>query len=455
MVEPPQTAGLYPGAPCPFIPNAGHERMYAPAMATPTYDPERHILLRDQAHKRRIHEDAEFAEFLRRLETAAYLPDDPDARITAFDVMVPEWPPAPRSPLAIIFGGDDPFADKPWRGRQPAVERDWWTDRETFRIARDMVSPERDFDPDRLAYQWQVPMFDPARHIVMRRWCNENGVDLVAFLRGGAESVGLRLFETTNPHIREERKRNRGYSPTRRCFDHADLPLARRAAGLDASTPAPAPEPEVDDVVWVIGQLDRDDRSLWTRRGPPRVRAIEALLGRQITATQRDAAWKIARQAPAPAPAPEPDEGSDSAAADGVREISPDDAVAALRATLGRDFRLFGGQTADRRILAMSRKALKEWLAEDPTSSAVYVHEKRGRNYDCDDFAMALKVALAQSNGLNGCAIVWGDGHAWCAFFVHTDAGAVQAVMVEPQTDVWVTECRGSYAVEQRCEVYL
>lgn len=423
-------------------------------MSPRSYDPERHILLRDQAHQRRIHEEGEFAEYLRRVAEPSDDLQVPGSRMTIFDVVVPDWPPAPRSPLQIIFGGDDPFADKPWRGVQPAVERDWWTDRATFRIARRMVPPERDFDPERLAYQWQVPIFDPARHVLMRRWCADNGVDLVAFLREGVDRSGLRLFETTNPHVREERAKGGGYSPTRRCFDRADFPIARRAAGLDASAsePEPAPEPGFDDIVQAIGRLDPDDRSLWTRRGPPRVDALVALLGRRITAAQRTAAWKAAKSRPAPAPQPAPEPAPD---VDGVREISADEAVAAIRDALGRDFRLFGEQTADRRILAMRREALQKWLATDPTSSAVYVHEKRGRNYDCDDFAMELKAALARTAGLNGCAIVWGDGHAWNAFLVHDGAGAVEAVMVEPQTDALVSECCGAFAVERRCEVYL
>ena len=423
-------------------------------MSPPSYDPKRHILLRDQAHQRRIHTDAEFAEYLRRVAEPCDDLQEPGSRMTVFDVVVPDWPLAPRSPLAIIFGGDDPFVDKPWRGVQPAVERDWWTDRATMRIARRMVPNDRNFDPERLSYQWQVPRFDPARHILMRRWCAENGVDLVGFLREGVERLGLRLFEVTNPHVREERAKNRGYSPTRRCFDRADLPIARRAAGLDASAPEPDPDPEpgLNEIARAIGRLDPDDRSLWTRRGPPRVDALVALLGRRITAAQRTAAWRAFKSRPAPAPEPAPQPAPD---VDGVRAISPDEAVAALRAALGRDFRLFGGQTADRRILAMRRDALLAWLAKDPTSSAVYVDEKRGRHFDCDDFAMSLKVALAQSAGLNSCAVIWGDGHAWCAFFVHDGAGGVEAVMVEPQTDALVDECRGSYAVSRRCEVYL
>lgn len=426
-------------------------------MTLPRYDLERHILLRDQAHKRRIHEDGEFAKYLRRVAQPSDDLREPGDRMTIFDVIVPDWPPAPRSPLQIIFGGDDPFADKPWRGLQPAVERDWWTDRATFRIARAMVPPGRDFDPERLAYQWQVPVFDPERHVLMRRWCAENGVDLVAFLRHGIDEAGLRLSETTNPHVREERERG-SYSPTRRCFDRADLAIARRAAGLDPSAPEPAPEPWEDDIVAAIGWLDRADRSLWTKAGLPRVRAIEALLSRDITSAERNAAWKIARRAPPPAPDPGTKRGAgpDREPADtGALEIPPDEAVAALRKVLGRDFRLFGGQTADRRILPTGREVLLKWLADDATSRAVYVHEKRGRNYDCDDFAMALKVALAQSTGLNGCAVIWGDGHAWCAFLVHDGAGVVEAIMVEPQTDALVGECSGAYSVERRCEVYL
>ena len=257
--------------------------------------------------------------------------------------------------------------------------------------------------------------------------------------------------------MRQERETG-SYSPTRRCFDRADLAIARRAAGLDASTPDPeqAPDPHLDDIAAAIGKLDRDSKSLWTRRGKPRVAAIEAAIGRDITAAQRDAAWKIVQNSPPPAPPPAPEPAPEPAPdVDGVREISPDEAVAAIEAALGREFRLFGGQTADRRILAMRRDALIEWLAEDPTSRAVYVDEKRGRNYDCDDFAMELKAALARTAGLNGCAIVWGDGHAWCAFLVHDGAGDVQAVMVEPQTDALVDACRGAYAVKRRCEVYL
>jgi len=43
-----------------------------------------------------------------------------------------------------------------------------------------------------------------------------------------------------------------------------------------------------------IGALDRHDPSLWTRRGKPKVRALEAALGFDITAKERNRAWKRA-----------------------------------------------------------------------------------------------------------------------------------------------------------------
>ncbi|MDE0335675.1 MAG: hypothetical protein OXI64_12000 [Defluviicoccus sp.] len=39
--------------------------------------------------------------------------------------------------------------------------------------------------------------------------------------------------------------------------------------------------------------LDPDDKSLWTQSGAPKVEAVEAVLGRDIDAAQRDAAWAI------------------------------------------------------------------------------------------------------------------------------------------------------------------
>lgn len=45
------------------------------------------------------------------------------------------------------------------------------------------------------------------------------------------------------------------------------------------------------DIKRAIRDLDRNDPSLWTDQGVPRVDAIEAALGLEITKSQRDSAW--------------------------------------------------------------------------------------------------------------------------------------------------------------------
>ena len=119
------------------------------------FDPERHILLRDQAHKRRIHADSEFDEYLAAVSAEQYLPGEP-TRMRVFRVRIPEWPGVPRSPLALVFslGGDGGgmWWDRVrWTGVHWAVERDFWTERATSVIARRMV-PNTDM-PDRLTRQ--------------------------------------------------------------------------------------------------------------------------------------------------------------------------------------------------------------------------------------------------------------------------------------------------------------
>lgn len=45
------------------------------------------------------------------------------------------------------------------------------------------------------------------------------------------------------------------------------------------------------ELVDAIRTLDREDTSVWTKDGRPRVSALEATLGRDIRAAERDAAW--------------------------------------------------------------------------------------------------------------------------------------------------------------------
>lgn len=64
----------------------------------------------------------------------------------------------------------------------------------------------------------------------------------------------------------------------------------------------------MDDVIAAIRQLDPGDASLWTSHGAPTVAAVEAVLGRSVTARQRDVAWAAVK---APAPTAEPEEDLD------------------------------------------------------------------------------------------------------------------------------------------------
>lgn len=74
----------------------------------------------------------------------------------------------------------------------------------------------------------------------------------------------------------------------------ADLepPTAAAAAARDPETRPPAAETAGGFVSQAIGRLDREDRSLWTRDGKPQTSALENLLGRRVTAAERNEAWE-------------------------------------------------------------------------------------------------------------------------------------------------------------------
>ena len=62
----------------------------------------------------------------------------------------------------------------------------------------------------------------------------------------------------------------------------------------EGSDPSPGDPDRHAAIVDAIARLDPKDRSLWSGRGKsrkPRVDAIEAVLGYDITAAERDAAW--------------------------------------------------------------------------------------------------------------------------------------------------------------------
>ena len=393
------------------------------------FDPERHILLRDQAHKRRIHTDAEFDEYLAAVSAEQYLPGEP-TRMRMFRVRIPGWPGVPRSPLALVFslGGDGGgvwWDRMRWTGVHWAVERGPWTERATSAIARRMV-PNTDM-PDRLAYMWQSPVFEPSRHIRARAWCTANDVDIVAFYGFVDELDSERpghgfIEETVNPYMLEERARRGSYGPTCRCIVREHL--AEFEAGLLDGRRSTMPSiPEWPGWDWGAAPDD------W--------RAKHASLPTGVTNTEERR--------------PEPED--TSYIAQGAVFYEPGVVVKALKIALGRDVRLFSGTTTDATIAGIGRDALVEFMSRDETSKRSYVRDVGGRQFDCDDFAVMMRASLSR-HGMNSCGIVAGDAHAWVCFVV-AGADGPEIVFVEPQTDARVERLEGSYSVKRRCEVYL
>ena len=169
----------------------------------------------------------------------------------------------------------------------------------------------------------------------------------------------------------------------------------------------------------------------------------------------------VARVAAAGAPDPtDPEERVELATVqsptEGARTYSPNAVVDAIEQHLGRDVRLFGQAASDSGIVCLTRAGLRRFLDEDATDRIDYITDNGGRNYDCENFSETLRVNLARKYGVNGCAVIWGDGHAWCIFPVVGSPGPA-IVMIEPQGDnhVQIQDLTGNYSVERRAEVLL
>ena len=389
-----------------------------------TYEPQRHILLRDEAHQRCIHQDAEFGEYVKQVKKAG---------IDVITVEIPEWPPVKRTPLPIIVfsisidgsggGGSSmggPTADMAWEGKQLAVAcnrgegrgyDDYVAERTIRDIAREMA-PSR-FEPaHRVGYAWQVAEFDPAEHVVIRYWCREHNVSIVKFWRKfyPEHEDELTVVATTNPALLEEQAKG-SYSPTRRCMLRSQLYLARNYF-LGTNENPPDPEGAQDDP----GHA-------------PQPRSVHDSDDDEDEQIQ----WRIH---------------------DGAHAYHPHEVLPALASALGRDVRLFSGTTMDSQIVAISREAMARYLQANPVDRRQYIRDSGGRNYDCDDFALTLRSNLIRDHGYNCCAVVAGDVHAFNAFIVVGDHGP-EVAFVEPQTDGLVTELSGQYSVVRRCEVIL
>ena len=94
------------------------------------FDKSRHVLLADTAHKARLNRE-EYPVFESQLRQEG---------ITPFDVVIPDWPPAPKSKLMLIFGGGDPWEGENWTGVQPALDRsDYQSTRRAVQLSREMA----------------------------------------------------------------------------------------------------------------------------------------------------------------------------------------------------------------------------------------------------------------------------------------------------------------------------
>ena len=227
-----------------------------------TFDQDKHILLRDQAHKRRLTPE-EYPAF-----EAALIEEG----VSIMTVECPEWPPVPKSLLVLMFGGDAPFEGEHWTGEQPAIDAsDYLARRTVTKIGREMAGPA--LSSKRMAYAWQVPEYDPARHILMRQWLADNAVDIVDFLRQFIPKMRKELgrdplFEVANPHAQAESEAGGGYSPTRRALAVEDLPILQRFAQTSERYTYEAEQPvswmrSLDGTRWEARRQYDPQRARW------------------------------------------------------------------------------------------------------------------------------------------------------------------------------------------------
>ena len=365
------------------------------------FNPVKHVLLRDIAHRRRIHEDEEFEVFLDKVEATG---------IAMHEVVIPDWPPVPRTPLQVLFSvggeGKAPFEDKPWTGTQLVIKSNFWDENRVFKIAKEMA-PDT-FEPKRLAYQWECSEFDPLKHVVIRHWCHEHGINIVEFWKEFFKSTDdLEYILTTNPEVKAERASG-SYSPTRKCLLVSDMHIPKKYfLGIDVE-PVPHKENE-ENVVPVMREVHDSDED----------EGVDM--------------WKMT---------------------DDIKIYDNNDVISALELALNREARLFGGQTSDSNIVAISEKSLTRFLSSDPLDKEIYVKDTGGRNYDCENFSESLRSAMQLQYGINGMGVIWGNQHAF-NFCVVVGEECPKIIFIEPQTDAIITELAGQYSVEKRCEVLL
>lgn len=398
-----------------------------------TFDPNQHFLLRDIAHR----------ELLTPEEYQGFEHKCREAGLDIFQVAVPDWPPVPYSPLALIanletgWGGGAWWDNEFWTGMQPAVGKNFKTytypvsDDPSMRFVSGTTAPTRHdtiarytgremagdrLSGKRLSYMWQIPVFDAAQHIDVRSWIESRGLNIVKFLRDYASEVAAEIgfnpvFETTNPNARAEHDAGGGVYRSRiRAISVDHQSVLKRFADAEAGQP-------VHRLPKIVPRPTPDDSGIRIEELAQGVASANAV--------------------------------SEGAVAYDRRAIAR-----ALEAEFGQMPRVFGGALSDSALVAITRDALRQFLGENQVDKARYVADKGNRNFDCENFAEGLRVDLARKYGLNSIGIVWGDGHAWNLCVV-VGSGGPEIVLIEPQDDSEVTELQGIYSIARRCEILL
>ena len=75
-----------------------------------------------------------------------------------------------------------------------------------------------------------------------------------------------------------------------RCASPAPAPAPAEDEESDSGRPR-AVETDSDALVAAISELDGANPAHWTRTGKPQVAVLEGLAGRDVSSTERDAAW--------------------------------------------------------------------------------------------------------------------------------------------------------------------
>lgn len=387
------------------------------------YDADEHLLLRDEAHQCRIYRAEEFDTFLSAVRSAG---------LELFQVICPEWPPVPRSPLAMLMstGGGaaaGPFDGKPWVGTHWAVEQCRESRKVTLRIGREIVPLARENDHDRVAYAWQVRCFNPGVHVPLREWCAVNGLDIADVLNSyHARGLDDAIVTTVNPFMLQEQQSGGSYSPRVMCIEKAQLPR------FEGAYLGGRPSGSVSVPMWpgwpYISHANDDDIIPGSEWEPiPRAEAEDV----EDVRPKED--WSFL------------DVGAKVYTDWQVHKAIMDELPNA---------RFFGGRPLDPFIVGITQDALQWFLNRDRTDKMTYVRDIGGKSFDCDDYAVMLRAAMSRT-GIHPIGIIGGDTHCWNIVVVAGDDDEPDIIFIEGKTDGVVTALEGLYSVKNRCEIFL